>query len=204
MIRTVLWDYPKSSASYRLRIVLNLAGEDYDIETVNLLDKAHRGADHLARNPQGLVPVLDIDGHRFTQSLAILDYLDQTRSLGLLPADPMMRAKVTAAAHALAVDVHPVCNLSVTVHATGGQEPARTDWMHHFIRPGLQAFEALISAFEQTPYACGDVPGLADICLIPQQYNANRWGVDYSDCPRIVAVEKACKMHPAFEAAYPS
>ena len=87
MIRTVLWDYPKSSASYRLRIALNLAGEDYDIATVNLLDKAHRGADHLARNPQGLVSVLDIDGHQFTQSLAILDYLDQARSLGLLPDD---------------------------------------------------------------------------------------------------------------------
>ena len=204
MTNIVLWDYPKSSASYRVRIALNLTGEEYDIKTVNLLENAHRGANHLARNPQGLVPVLDIDGQRLTQSLAILDYLNQTRNLRLLPEDPVLRAKVTAASQALAVDVHPVCNLSVMVHATGGQDPARTDWMQHFIRPGLQAFETLISAFGQTTFACGDAPSLADICLIPQLYNAHRWGVDYSSCPRISAVEKACISHPAFKAAHPN
>lgn len=203
MSETVLWDYPKSSASYRLRIALNLAGLEYRLETVDLLTGAHRSDAHLARNPQGFVPVLDIDGHRFTQSLAILDYLDATRDMGLLPSGPADRAKVTALAHCIAVDLHPVCNLSVMRHATGGEEPVRTEWMRHFIRPGLQAFEILLAGFEQTPFATGSTPNLADICLIPQLYNANRWGVEYSDLSRITAVEKACAAHDAFKAAHP-
>lgn len=199
-----LWDYPKSSASYRVRIALNLAGLDYRIETVDLLGKAHRTPEHLARNPQGLVPVLDIDGHRLTQSLAMLEYLDTTRDLGLLPSPPADRARAQALAYAIAVDLHPVCNLSVMVHATGGQEPARTQWMQHFIRPGLEAFESLLSGFDQSPFATGAAPGLADLCLIPQLYNANRWGVDYADLPRINAIETACAALPAFKAAYPA
>lgn len=198
-----LWDYPKSSASYRVRIALNLAGIEYTSEQVNLLDKAHRSPEHLARNPQGFVPVLDIDGQRFTQSLAILEYLDTTRDLALLPRDPVLRARVQAAAYAIAVDLHPVCNLSVVGHATGGQEPARSDWMKHFIRPGLAAFEALLAGFDQTPYATGNAPGLADICLMPQLYNATRWGVDYGDLNRIVEVERACASLDAFKAAHP-
>lgn len=203
MSETVLWDYPKSSASYRLRIALNLAGLEYRLETVDLLTGAHRSDAHLTRNPQGFVPVLDIDGHRFTQSLAILDYLDATRDMGLLPSEPADRAKVTALAHCIAVDLHPVCNLSVMRHATGGEEPVRTEWMRHFIRPGLEAFEVLLAGFEQTPFATGSTPNLADICLIPQLYNANRWGVEYSDLSRITAVEKACAAHDAFKAAHP-
>ena len=203
MSKVVLWVYPKSSASYRVRIALSLAGIAYDIETVNLLEGAHRSPDHLERNPQGFVPVLDIDGHRLTHSLAILEYLDGTRGLGLLSNDPAQRAKAQAVAYAIAVDLHPVCNLSVAAHATSGQDPARTEWMRHFIKPGLAAFEALLSGFDQTPFATGDTVGLADICLIPQLYNANRWGVDYSDCPRISAVETACKDIAAFKAANP-
>jgi maleylacetoacetate isomerase len=199
----VLWDYPKSSASYRVRIALNLAGIDYRIETVDLLSKAHRTPEHLARNPQGLVPVLDIDGQRFTQSLAILDYLDATRDLDLLPREPIQRAKAQALSHAIAVDLHPVCNLSVVAHATGGQDPARTDWMHHFISPGLAAFETLLADFDQSPFAIGGTPSLADICLIPQLYNANRWGAGYVNCARIKAIEAACANHPAFIAAAP-
>ena len=203
MTETVLWDYPKSSASYRLRIALNLLGESYRIETVNLLDGSHRGADHLARNPQGLVPVLDIDGQRLTQSLAILDYLNETRDAGFLPEDSALRAKTRALAMSLAVDVHPVCNLSVMKHATGGEEPARTDWMHHFITPGLRAFEALLTVFPEGDFVNGETPGLAEICLIPQLYNANRWGVSYADCPRIQAIEATCAALPAFQAAHP-
>lgn len=204
MSETILWDYPKSSACYRVRIALNLSGEPYTIKTVNLLEKEHREPAHLARNPQGLVPVLDIDGQRFTQSLAILDYLDRTRNLGLLSDDPIIRSKTLALAYAIAVDLHPVCNLSVMTHATDGQEPARTEWMQHFIRPGLLAFEALLAGFDQTPFATGKAPGLADICLIPQLYNANRWGVDYADYTRIKIVEAACAGHPAFQKAFPS
>jgi maleylacetoacetate isomerase len=200
---TVLWDYPKSSASYRVRIALNLAGIDYRIKTVDLLAKDHLGADHITRNPQGFVPVLDIDGHRLTQSLAILEYLDTTRELGLLPSDPVMRAQQTALAHAIAVDLHPVCNLSVAGFATQGEEPARTNWMRHFIAPRMAAFEAMLEAFEQAPFCCGSTPGLADIVLMPQIYNAKRWGADYAACSRIKAVDDACKSHPAFIAAHP-
>ncbi|WP_342078626.1 maleylacetoacetate isomerase [Yoonia sp. SS1-5] len=203
MTEVVLWDYPKSSASYRVRIALNLADVAFRIEHVNLLEKAHRSPEHLARNPQGFVPVLDIDGHRLTQSLAILDYLNTTRDLGLLPADPRERAKVQAAAYAIAVDLHPVCNLSVAGHATQGQEPARTAWMQHFIRPGLVAFEALLAGFPAAAFCTGAAPSLADICLIPQLYNARRWGVDYEDLERINAAEASCKNIAAFQTAAP-
>ena len=203
MSKIVLWDYSKSSASYRVRIALNLAGLEYRIETVNLLEKAHRSSDHLARNPQGLVPVLDIDGVRLTQSLAMLDYLDQTRGLGLLPSDPIARAKAQAAAYAIAVDIHPVCNLSVVGHATGGKELARSNWMKHFIRPGLVAFEVLIQEAGDHSFAMGETPGLADICLMPQLYNATRWDVDFSDLARINAVAERCAAHHAFQAAHP-
>ena len=114
----VLYDYWRSSASYRVRIALNLAGIAYDRVPVDLVAGAQRSDAHLARNPQGLVPVLDIDGVRLTQSLAILDYLDRSRNLNLLPPDPAERAKAQALAHAIAVDLHPVCNLSVAKHAT--------------------------------------------------------------------------------------
>jgi maleylacetoacetate isomerase len=203
MSDVVLWDYPKSSASYRVRIALNLAGIEYRIENVNLVGHDHLSKEHMARNPQGFVPVLDIDGHRLTQSLAILAYLDSTRGLGLLPTDPADRAHQTALAHAIAVDLHPVCNLSVAVFATKGEEPARTNWMRHFITPRMAAFERLLEGFEQNPFCCGSTPSLADIVLMPQIYNAKRWGADYSACSRINAVEAACEQHTAFIAAYP-
>ncbi len=203
MNEVVLWDYPKSSASYRLRIALNLAGIEYKIETVDLLAKDQLSPDHLARNPQGFVPVLDIDGHRLTQSLAILEYLDTTRELGLLPNEPLERAKQTALAHAIAVDLHPVCNLSVAGFATKGEEPARINWMRHFIAPRMAAFEVMLDRFRQEPFCCGAKLSLADIVLMPQIYNAKRWGADYSSCTRINAIEAACEKHPAFIAAHP-
>ncbi|OBY27862.1 maleylacetoacetate isomerase [Leisingera sp. JC1] len=203
---TILYDYWRSSASYRLRIALNLAGIDYTAVPVDLVKGEHKSREHLARNPQGFVPVLEIDGMRLTQSLAILDYLDETRSLGLLPADPGQRARARALAHSVAVDVHPVCNLQVAKHATalsGGAADMPKAWMQHFIHPGLQAFETLLKGFSQAPYCIGETPGLADICLMPQLYNARRWEADFSDLPRICAVEAACAANPAFTAAYP-
>ncbi|WP_146346218.1 maleylacetoacetate isomerase [Falsiphaeobacter marinintestinus] len=206
MSDTVLYDYWRSSASYRVRIALNLAGSDYRAIPVDLVKREHRSDDHMSRNPQGFVPVLDIDGLRLTQSLAILDYLDQTRSLGLLPKEPGERALQQALAHSIAVDVHPVCNLSVAVAAeqfAGGRDGARKEWMQRFIRPGLLAFETMLESFDQAPFCCGDTPGLADICLMPQVYNARRWEVDISDMPRLLSVETACSTVPAFAAAYP-
>jgi maleylacetoacetate isomerase len=199
----VLYDYWRSSASYRVRIALNLAGIAYDSVNVDLLKKDHKSPTHLARNPQGLVPVLEIDGHSFTQSLAILDYLNETRNMGLLPDDPVQRTKAQALAHVITVDIHPVCNLSVVGYATNGEEPARTDWMRRFIEPGLAAFEAQLSQFSQTPYCTGAAVGLADICLMPQLYNAQRWGADYSGCPRINDIAARLSEIPAFQAAHP-
>lgn len=206
MTDTILYDYWRSSASYRVRIALNLAGIDYRAISVDLVAGDHKSEAHVARNPQGLVPVLEIDGHSFTQSLAILDYLNETRDLDLLPKDPAEAAKVRALAHSVAVDVHPVCNLGVVGHVSKllpENAQAKVDWMTHFIPAGLRAFEGLLAGFEQAPYCCGDTPGLADICLMPQLYNAHRWGADVSDCTRIAGVEKACSEHPAFAAAYP-
>lgn len=202
MTDVVLYDYWRSSASYRVRIALNLAGLPYEAVSVDLVAGDHKTPEHLARNPQGLVPALWIDGVMLTQSVAILSYLDQTRNLGLLPADPLDRARVEAAAHAIAMDLHPVCNLSVMKHATGGQDPARTEWMQHFITPGLRAFEALLPDGDG-PFCFGEAPGLADLCLMPQIYNADRWGAPYDDCPKVQRAKLACAAHPAFVAAHP-
>ncbi|MDF1718600.1 MAG: maleylacetoacetate isomerase [Antarcticimicrobium sp.] len=206
MTEAVLYDYWRSSASYRMRVALNLAGIAFTSVPVDLVAKEHKTPEHIARHPQGLVPVLEIDGLRLTQSLSMLDYLDRTRTMGLLPEDPARRAAQTALAHAIAVDIHPVCNLQVVAYAaeiTGNREGVREDWMKRFIRPGLQAVETMLGGFEQSPFCCGDTPGLADICLMPQMYNARRWGVEVSDLPRILAIEAACADHPAFAAAHP-
>lgn len=175
MSGVVLYDYSRSSASYRVRIALNVAGINYRAVPIDLSMGEQRSDSHLTRNPQGLVPVLEIDGLRLTQSLSIIDYLDQTRGLGLLPAEPAVRAHALALAQSIAVDVHPVCNLSVAQYATTLSDDAEGmpgDWMRHFIRPGLLAFEALLKGFEQAPFCTGTKPGLADVCLVPQMYNA--------------------------------
>jgi maleylacetoacetate isomerase len=206
MGETVLFDYWRSSASYRLRIALNMAAVPYQSISIDLTKGEQKSPEHLARNPQGFVPVLVIDGLRLTQSLAILDYLDTTRDLNLLPVDPAARAQAQALAHVIAVDLHPVCNLQVAAFAaklTDNRDGVREEWMRRFIRPGLQAFETLLEAYDQTPYCCGDTPGLADICLMPQMYNARRWGVEIADLPRVLKVEATCADHPAFAAAHP-
>lgn len=206
MSATVLFDYWRSSASYRIRIALNLAGIAYDTVSVDLGTGAQREPDHLARNPQGLVPVLDIDGLRFTQSLAILDYLNDTRAMGLLPSDTGASARARALAYAIAVDLHPVCNLRVAQHVAGLM-PDRPDmipnWMTHFIADGLAAFDAMLPPEKQDPFCCGDTPGFVDICLMPQLYNAHRWNVDISIHPRLQKIEENCSAIPAFAAAHP-
>ncbi len=207
MNEILLHDYWRSSASYRVRIALGLKGIDYDKAAVDLLSAAHKAPEHLRRNPQGLVPALDIDGMTLTQSLAILEYLDETRPENpLLPEDVLGRARVRALSHAIAMDIHPICNLGVARHVvelTGGGEEARIAWMHRFIGQGLSAFEALLAHPSTGPFCHGDKPGMADCCLIPQLYNARRVQLPLDDFERIVAIETACRAHPAFKAAHP-
>lgn len=203
MADAVLYDYWRSSASWRVRIALTLSGIDWECRPVDLMAGDQRCAAHLARNPQGLVPVLEIDGLRLTQSLAILDYLEETGRLSLRPEAPAQAARMRAIALAIACDVHPVCNLRVAAHAAAltGQDDTRADWMRHFIRPGLEAVEALLD--ETGPYCMGAALTQADLCLIPQLYNAARWGVETSDLTRITRVARACAELDAFRRAAP-
>ncbi|WP_417241621.1 maleylacetoacetate isomerase [Celeribacter sp.] len=197
-----LFDYWRSSASYRVRIGLNLTGETWTSSAVDLLANAQRGGENLERNPQGLVPSIEIDGTRFTQSLAILEYLDETRALGLLPTDPVGRAKTRALAHAIAMDIHPVCNLRVVGYAATASSGQITKeaWMHHFIAQGLAEFEAML---EGGDFCYGDHLTLADICLVPQVYNAERWGVDMTGMPKIRRVAAHLATFDAVLAAHP-
>lgn len=201
----ILYDYWRSSASYRARIALNLAGVAFERAPVDLLANDQKSAEHRARNPQGLVPALSIDGHLLSQSLAIVEYLDETRGLNLLPADPALRARIRAIAYAIAMDIHPICNTGVINHVTalvGEVENTRQAWMRKFIGEGLVAVEALLAALPG-PYSCGDRVTLADICLVPQVYNARRWSVDLSGMPRIVAADAVLSALPAFADAHP-
>ena len=202
----VLYDYWRSSASYRVRIALNLAGIAYETVVINLPSGEHKAAAHLERNPQGFVPALEIDGLVLTQSLAIIEYLIETRGAALLPDDAADRARVRALAHAIAMDIHPVCNLSVVkrvLDLAHGDDAMRVDWMRHFISQGLEAFETLLDHPSTGKFCQGDRPGMADICLIPQIYNAERWGADISRLKRIQAIRKACDAVPAFVSAHP-
>ena len=202
----VLHDYWRSSASYRVRIALNLKGIGYDRVPVDLVAGEQRGPDHRALNPQGLVPMLRIDGLVLTQSLAILDYLEETRpEPPLLPADPAGRARVRALSQAIACEIHPVANLRVLdrVEALAGPA-ARADWTLDTIAAGLQAVEALLDHPAFTGRFChGDTPTLADCTLVPQLYNATRWSVPCDHLPRITAVASTCASHPAFAPAHP-
>jgi maleylacetoacetate isomerase len=197
-----LHDYWRSSASYRVRIALGLAGLEWRSLPVDLTTGAQTAPAHLARNPQGLVPVLQIDGASLTQSLAILEYLDETRQLGLLPASALDRAKVRALAQAIACDIHPVCNLRVVKYATSHSGGAITTegWMQAFITPGLAAVEAMVTG---DLHCFGPSVTLADLCLVPQLYNARRWGVDLSAMPRLTRIGAHLESLPAFAAAHP-
>ncbi|MBO9454277.1 maleylacetoacetate isomerase [Paracoccus sp. R12_1] len=206
MTDIVLHDYWRSSASYRVRIALGLKGISYTAIPVDLVIGQQHAADHLARNPQGLVPVLQIDGLLLTQSLAIVEYLDETRpEPPLLPADPATRAHVRALALAIACEIHPLSNLAVLgrVEALAGAG-ARSDWNRTNIERGLRAFEAMLDHPQFDGRFChGGAASIADCTLIPQLYNAARWGVGFDHLPRIAAVAEHCATLPAFAGAHP-
>lgn len=201
MSEPLLHGYFRSSASYRVRIALALKGIVYDNATYSLREGAQRSPEFLAINPQGLVPALDIDGAVLTQSLAIIEYLDETHGgPPLLPTDPLMRAHVRAAAQVIAVDIHPVQNLKILgrVQALGGDANA---WAARVIEEGFAAFDTLIAPHAGR-FCFGDTVSLADVCLVPQLVNARRFGVDAIP-ERLLAIEAQCLALPAFDAARP-
>jgi len=202
----VLHGYFRSAASWRVRIALGLKGLPVEHVFHHLRKGEQKAPDYLALNPQGLVPTLTLcDGTALTQSLAIIEWLDETcPEPALLPRDHVMKAKVRAFALVLAADTHPIQNLGVLerLRALGQDEASVQKWAHDTNEAGLAACEALI-ANVPGPFCFGATPTLADICLAPQLGNARRFGVDVSRFPRLGAAELACKALAAFQAAEP-
>jgi maleylacetoacetate isomerase len=200
----VLFDYFRSSASYRVRIGLNLKGVAWERIDVSLLDGAQRTAENLARNPQGFVPTLEVDGRPITQSLAILDWLDRAiPEPRFFPADPFARAHVHAQALLIACDIHPINNLRVLRYlgaTLGADQPARDDWYRHWIREGFVALERMAG---DGTYLGGDRVSLADICLVPQMFNARRFDLDLQPFPNLVRIDAALQQLDAFHSAHP-
>lgn len=200
----LLHDYFRSSAGYRVRIALNLKGVAYERREVLLLENQQRAPEHLAKNPQGLVPALEVDGLVLTQSLAIIDWLDaRYPEPRLIPADPDARAAAMAQALVIACDVHPLNNLRVMrwlAHELEVEEAKRADWTRHWIAEG---FAALESGAGEGPFLGGAAPGIADICLVPQMFNARRLDMGLEAYPKLLRADAACAEIPAFAAAHP-
>jgi maleylacetoacetate isomerase len=205
-----LYDYWRSSACFRVRIALNLKGLAYATKPVHLLDNGgeqHAPA-HRELNPQESVPVL-VDGQRvIRQSMAIIEYLDEAhQDRPLLPSMPRDRAHVRGLAQLIACDVHPLNNLRVMQYLErelGADQAARERWTRHWIELGFKAFEAILVGDAATGEFChGDTPGLADACLVPQVYNAKRFGMDLAPYPTIAAINDRCLALPEFDAARP-
>lgn len=206
-----LYTYFRSSAAYRVRIALNLKEVPFDAVPVHLLKdggQQHR-PDYRARSPLGVVPALETDEGTLTQSLAIVEWLDETHPQPpLLPADPAGRARVRALAQTIACDIHPIANLRVLQYLSrefGATQAQKDAWYRHWVNEGLAAVEKLLANDARTGAFChGETPTLADCCLVPQVFNARRFDCPLDDKPTILRIAAACEALPAFRKAAPA
>ncbi|HYD75295.1 maleylacetoacetate isomerase [Ramlibacter sp.] len=204
-----LHNYFRSSASFRVRIALELKGLSYDYVPVHIAKGEHKQPGYVAVSPSMLVPTLETDtGEQLGQSMAIIEWLDETHpNPPLLPPEPLARAQVRALAQLVACEIHPLNNLRVLkylVHELKVGEDAKNAWYRHWVREGLLAFERELQRLPRGTYCDGDTPTLADCCLVPQIFNGQRFGADFAGLDRTMAVFDACMRHPAFIKAQPS
>ncbi|NDZ12007.1 maleylacetoacetate isomerase [Variovorax sp. WS11] len=203
-----LYNYFRSSASFRVRIALNLKGLDYDYLPVHIARGEHKTGSFSAISPDMLVPLLEDEGERFTQSMAIIEYLDEIHpEPALLPHDPVGRAHVRALAQSVACEIHPLNNLRVLkylVRELKLGDDAKNTWYRHWVREGMLAFERQLALRPASLYCWGDTPTLADCCLVPQVFNGQRFDCDFSGLPRTMAAFEACMQLDAFQRAQPS
>jgi len=206
MTRPILYEYWRSSASYRVRIALNLKKIDYESRPVNLLTGEQDSSEYRALNPQGFVPMLEIDGHRLTQSVAILNYLDlKYPSQPLLPASAAERAHVVALVMTIACDIHPLNNLRVLKYLKnelGHSQDELDAWYRHWISERLPALEQM-AAPRSGKFLVGDAPTGADVLLVPQLYNARRYDVPLDNYPTLLRAEENANKLDGFAAAHP-
>ena len=206
MTRPIFYEYFRSSAAYRVRIALKLKGVDYESRQIDLREGEQRSDEYRAINPQGLVPMLEVDGHRITQSLAIIVYLDMRYpNQPLLPASADARSHVISLSETVACDIHPLNNLRVLKYLKSELGHSQEDvdrWYAHWITEGLSALEA-IAAPRAGAFLLGDGPTAADCCLIPQLYNARRFNVPLDDYPTLLRVDENANRLDAFAAAHP-
>jgi maleylacetoacetate isomerase/maleylpyruvate isomerase len=203
-----LYSYFRSSASFRVRIALALKGLPYDYVPVHLAKGQQLQEDFVAVNADALVPVLEVDGLRLTQSMAIMEFLDeQFPQTPLMPQGAAGKARVRALSQSIACEIHPLNNLRVLKYLTGPlklDEDSKNTWYHHWVRSGLEAFEKQLHHPATGRFCHGDHVSMADCVLVPQIFNAKRFKVDLSGLDRTLQIFEACMALPAFQAAQPS
>ena len=204
-----LYNYFRSSASFRVRIALHLKGLSFEYLPVHLAKGEHKQDAYAAVSADQLVPMLELDdGTRLSQSMAIIEYLDETQGgASLLPPDARGRARVRALAQSIACEIHPLNNLRVLKYLSkdlGGSEDVKNTWYRHWVRDGLESFERQLAAMPPSTYCHGETPTLADCCLVPQIFNGKRFNVNLEGLPRTMAVFDACMKLEAFQKAQPS
>ena len=203
-----LHNYFRSSASFRVRIALELKGLAYDYIAVHIARGDHKVPPYVDLSADTLVPLLEVDGQQLSQSMAIIEYLDEKHPApALLPADALGRAKVRALAQSISCDIHPINNLRVLkylVKELKVEEDAKNTWYRHWCREGLAAFEKQLAQLPASTFCYGNTPTLADCCLVPQIFYAKRFDTDLGGLPRTMAAFDACTALPAFQKAQPS